>query len=438
MKKLFFLWSELTNSFWFVPMLIIVAALGLASTTIYLDQIIDFENVDYFKYFVTESADSARSVLSTISGAMIGVAGTVFSITLVALTLASSQFGSRLLRNFMHERLNQVVLGIYVSTYLYCLIILNVVKDNDGMLFIPSLSILIAIFAAVANIVLLIIFIHHISISIQADKVISDISESLTTNVESIFSEEIDEESISYSSEDIDSVIENYSNHKTVKSPRSGYLQYMQNDAILNFADENNILIITNHRPGNYLVKGEKIFDIYINSEDIDEKSLSNLDSNFIIGKSRTPQQDAEHAIHQMVEIACRALSPGINDPYTAITCIDNLSSTMCYLTKVKFPDKYRYDDDGNLRYVLRPLTYDGMLNASFLQIRQFAKGSPAVVIRLMEAMITIYQFTKFTVHQKAVCRHAKMILDLAESSFEDDHDLNDMKERSQIIFGED
>ncbi|WP_127846228.1 DUF2254 domain-containing protein [Psychroflexus aestuariivivens] len=434
MKKLAFIWSELTNSFWFIPILIILCALGLSAVSIYLDQLIDFNTVTYFKYFVTESADSARSVLSTISGAMIGVAGTVFSITLVALTLASSQFGSRLLRNFMHERLNQVVLGIYVSTYLYCLIILNVVKDNDGMQFIPSLSILISIFAAVANIVLLIVFIHHISVSIQADNVISDISESLTKNVEFIFSEEIEEDSISNPSEDVEAIIENYSKHTTVKSSESGYLQYMQNETLLNFAIENNILIITKHRPGNYLVKGEKIFDIYTNS-DIDQEAISNLNSNFITGKSRTPQQDAEHAIHQMVEIACRALSPGINDPYTAITCIDNLTSTMCYLTKVKFPEKYRYDDDGNLRYVLRPLTYEGMLNTSFLQIRQFSKGSPAVVIRLMEAMITIYQFTKFTEHQKVVCRHAQMILDLAESSFEDDHDLKDMKERSQIIF---
>ncbi|MFN2261698.1 MAG: DUF2254 domain-containing protein [Psychroflexus sp.] len=437
MKKLFFFWDELTNSFWFIPMLIIVAALGLASTSIYLDQIIDFENVDYFKYFVTESADSARSVLSTISTAMIGVAGTVFSITLVALTLASSQFGSRLLRNFMHERLNQVVLGIYVSTYLYCLIILNVVKDNDGLLFIPSLSILIAIFAAVANIVLLIIFIHHISVSIQADKVISDISESLTKNVESIFSEAIDEDSISHSFEDVDGIIEDYSKHTEVNCPKSGYLQYIDNEALLNFAIKNNFLIITSHRPGNYLVKGEKLYDIYANT-DFENKPISILKSNFIIGKSRSPQQDAEHAIHQMVEIACRALSPGVNDPYTAITCIDNLTSTMCYLTKVKFPNKHRYDEDENLRYVSRPLTYEGMLNASFLQIRQFAKGSPAVVIRLMEAMITIYQFTKFSIHREIVCKHAKMILNLAESSFEDIHDLDDLKDRSKIIFGKD
>ena len=146
MGKLRFLWEELMGSFWFIPILIILFSIGLASMLIYFDRTVDIESMGILRNILTESADSARSVLSTISGAMIGVAGTVFSITLVALTLASSQFGSRLLKNFMHERLNQVVLGTYVSTYVYCLIILNVVKDNDNEVFIPTLSILVANF----------------------------------------------------------------------------------------------------------------------------------------------------------------------------------------------------------------------------------------------------------------------------------------------------
>ncbi len=192
MGKLKFIWQELTGSFWFIPMLIILFSIGLASVLIFVDRAVDIRSIGYLNSILTESADSARSVLSTISGAMIGVAGTVFSITLVALTLASSQFGSRLLKNFMHERLNQVVLGTYVSTYVYCLIVLNVVKDNDAQVFIPTLSILVAIMAAIGNIVLLVIFIHSIASSIQADKVISDISISLRQNIERIFSEELD------------------------------------------------------------------------------------------------------------------------------------------------------------------------------------------------------------------------------------------------------
>lgn len=437
MNKIKFIWYELTGSFWFLPILIILFSIGLASGLIVLDRAVDFGSVVYLQQILTESADSARSVLSTISGAMIGVAGTVFSITLVALTLASSQFGSRLLRNFMHERINQIVLGTYISTYVYCLIVLNVVKDNSTETFIPALSILVAILAAVANIILLIVFIHHISMSIQADKVISDISASLMENIERIFSEEFEGEDIAtHQTENLAHYLKEFSYSKTLYSSKDGYLQYLYNQSLFEAAKTHDYLIVTYHRIGSYLVKNEPVLSIYSKSEFKDDSPVD-FSGNFILGNTRIPQQDAEHSIHQMVEIACRALSPGINDPFTAIACIDNLTSTLCYLTKVEFPSRYKFDDKHQLRYVFKPLTYQGMLDAAFLQIRQFSKGSPAVVIRLMEAMVTIYTFANRSTDKQAVKEHAEMILKVAEDSFEESHDLEDMRARSQKILND-
>ncbi|MBZ9626870.1 DUF2254 domain-containing protein [Psychroflexus sp. CAK57W] len=434
MSKIKFLWQELTGSFWFIPILIIIASIGLATLLIYIDRSVDVRSVKFLNYILTESADSARSVLSTISGAMIGVAGTVFSITLVALTLASSQFGPRLLKNFMHERLNQVVLGTYVSTYAYCLIVLNVVKDNEAQVFIPSLSILLAILAAIGNIILLIIFIHSISISIQADHVVSDISVTLMKNIERIFSEELEDEDPSFekNTKPLDHYLKDFSYSKTLQSSKSGYLQYLHNISLFEAAKANEYLIVSHYRVGGYIVKGEPIISVHSKTEFTEDSSID-FESNYVLGSSRTTQQDAEHSIHQMVEIACRALSPGINDPFTAISCIDNLTSTLCYLTRVKFPSKYKFDDD-KLRYAFKPLTFQGMLDAAFLQIRQFSKGSPAVVIRLMEAMIKIHDYTSHKIHKKAVKEHAEMVLKVAEDSFEESHDLEDMRERSRKI----
>ncbi|MGK2862818.1 MAG: DUF2254 family protein, partial [Chitinophagaceae bacterium] len=131
MKKLFFKWSELKATFWFIPVILILTSILLAISLVYLDGRINISNDGLGRFFFVNSSDSARSILSTISGAMMGVAGTVFSITLVALTLASSQFGSRLIKNFMYVRLNQIVLGAYISTYLYCLLVLNAVKEGN-------------------------------------------------------------------------------------------------------------------------------------------------------------------------------------------------------------------------------------------------------------------------------------------------------------------
>ncbi len=423
------------TSFWFVPILIITATIGLAVGLLYLDNLIDFQPSGIIQYVFTGSADSARSVLSTISGAMIGVAGTVFSITLVALTLASSQFGSRLLRNFMHEQLNQIVLGTYISTYVYCLIVLNTIKETDQISFIPTISVFVSIVAAVANIILLIVFIHHIAISIQADKVISDISDSMSKNINVLFPESIGEEPDPAAAPAVDALKAKFQYSHPIRSPKSGYLQYVDQQDIFNKAVDRDWFISLHYRPGDYLVKDLETGRVYA-QEKLEADALDPLKNAFIIGAVRTPQQDVEFSVHQMVEIAARALSPGVNDPYTAIACIDNLTSTMCHLTAVKFPSRYRYDEDKNLRVVAEVLTFEGMMNAAFNQIRQFAKGSPSVVIRLMEALIIIDEFVRNDRQKAAVRKHAEMVLRLAENSFEEENDLEDMRERSKQIVG--
>jgi uncharacterized membrane protein len=433
MKKLLFFWNELKSTFWFVPAMIILVTIAIAFLSIWIDSRVNFSPEGFGRYLFTGSADSARSILTTVAGAMIGVAGTVFSITLVALTLASSQFGPRLIRNFMYERLNQLVLGSYISTYVYCLVVLNTIKQSDQLLFIPSLSVLLALLAAVANIVLLIVFIHHIAVSIQADHVISDISESLSKNLKTLFPDLLGEEPGAAEEHDEEKVKSSYKFRQTLKSHRNGYLQYIDYDALIRIATDKSLLIELLFRPGDYLVEGIETGVIYTDTY-LEEEETRSMLSQFIIGKTRTHQQDAEHTIHQMVEIAARALSPGVNDPYTAIVCIDNLTASLCYLTKVKFPPKHRFDQDGHMRVIADVLSFEGMLNAAFNQIRQFAKGSPSVVIRLMEALAAIDQIARKTAHKEALRSHAAMVLNMAESSFDEPNDIRDLKLRSKLL----
>jgi uncharacterized membrane protein len=433
MKKLLFSWKELLATFWFLPVLIIAFSILLSIGLLYLDSLIVISHEGWGRTFLVHSSDSARSILSTISGAMMGVAGTVFSITLVALTLASSQFGPRLIKNFMYVRLNQVVLGSYISTYLYCLLVLNAIKDSDGYTFIPSISILAAILATIANIILLIIFIHQIAISIQADKVISDISGFISKQVETLFPEKMGDENESEESLDISAAISAYEKCISIKSPANGYVQYIDSEALIEIITHNNSLLELHYRPGDYLVKGMEIGRLFSNEseENNEHKKILNR---FIIGKTKTSQQDLEFSIDQMVEIAARALSPGINDPYTAITCIDNLTAVMSYLAQAKFPSKYRYDQEGNLRIIANTLDFEGVLDAAFNQIRQFSEGSTAVIIRLMEALITIHGFIKIERHQKAVIKHAEMVLRLGKQTINEKNDIHDLTKRANKL----
>ncbi|HSF54385.1 MAG TPA: DUF2254 domain-containing protein [Algoriphagus sp.] len=433
MKKLIFFWKELMATFWFLPVSILITSVLLAIGVVYVDNTVSISQEGWMRFFIVNSADSARTILSTISGAMIGVAGTVFSVTLVALTLASSQFGPRLIKNFMYVRLNQVVLGSYISTYLYCLIVLIAIKGSDDFTFIPSISILVAIFTAILNIILLIIFIHQIATSIQADMVVSDISNFISKQVKTLFPERMGDEKEADRDINSSAIISGYQNRFSITSPKMGYLQYIDGESLMEDIAKIDALFELNFRPGAFLVKGIEIGIIYSKGT-VNEKEIKKITSQFVIGETKTSQQDLEFSIHQMVEIADRALSPGVNDPFTAIACIDNLTGTLSYLVQAKFPSKYRYDSKGNLRVIADTLDFEGVLDASFNQIRQYAGGAPAVLIRMMESLTTIESFATENSRKKAIIRHAEMVFRMGKQTIAEKNDLEDLRKRGEKI----
>ncbi len=431
MKKLLFFWKELLATFWFVPIVLIVSSVVLSASLVMLDGSIEIPKQSWVRFFVVENAESARSILTTISGAMIGVAGTVFSVVLVALTLASSQFGPRLIKRFMYVRLNQIVLGSYIATYLYCLLILNAVKSMDEYNFIPSISILTAILFAAVNIILLIVFIHRIAVSIQADHVVSDIAEFLSNQTETLFPENMGDEKESTNEAPIDHIT--YSIKTVLKNRTSGYLQYISSDTLTSCLQKNDLILKLYYRPGDFLVTDQEIGILY-SKQGVDENVIQNILDEFVFGKLKTSQQDLEYSIQQMVEMALRAISPGINDPFTAITCIDHLSSTLSYLAKIEFPSENRYDDNENLRIVANSIDFEGLLDTSFNQIRQFSGSVPSVTIKLMEALNVILSFTTKDEHKQAIIKHANMILENGRKNFSEEYDIKVLESRAEKI----
>ena len=351
--RLLYFWDQILSSFWFFPLLLVFTAIGLAIGFVYVDSVISYTPNNTIRYFFSGSVDSARSVLTIVGGGMLGVASTVFSITLVALTLASSQYGSRLLRNFMHDRLNQFVLGTYIATFIYCLMVLRTVKSTEEVIFIPNISVLFAMLLALGNIFLLIIFIHHISMSIQADKIVSDISIQLHKSIDTLFPYELGKEQELDQNEKVENRKKELPSTSSVICNQTGYLQALDEDGLMKTAKSHDLLVQLDLNPGDFVIKNQTLLKVF--SKDECEYSLmEKLHSYFLFGERRTPIQDSEFAIHQMVEIASRALSPGINDPYTAITCIDKLTSVICKLSAVSFPSAYRFDKDEQLRIIVK------------------------------------------------------------------------------------
>ncbi|HSJ69080.1 MAG TPA: DUF2254 domain-containing protein [Anditalea sp.] len=423
------IWEQLKTSFWFIPVVIVVVAIFGSMLLINIDSTYHVEPEGFLGLFITEDVESARQILSTIAGAMLNVTGVVFSITLVALTLASSEFGSRLLRNFMNDRLNQVVLGTYIATFIFCILILRVVKGVEDNDFIPNISIFVAIIISVANIFLLIAYIHHIAISIQADYIITDVGKNLRSSLKTLYPNQIGDENLEQSEVFLKEHIDKIPLKILVPNPKSGYLQVINGESLLSIAKKNNLILESDHRPGDLIVKDMTLVKVH-SEKALDEKSFKKISDAFIIGENRTPTHDAEFSIHQLVEIIARALSSGINDPFTAITALDKLTSNLSELASNRFASGFRFDDEGHLRMILNPLTFEGMVNASFNQVRQYSTSNPAVLIRLMESLFTIKQFTRDHTRLKVLRKHADMTMRAGENAFTETEDIKDLRRR--------
>ena len=407
----------------------------MAFSMVILDRDLHVESLRFYGFMYAVSPEGARSVLSTIAGSMMTVAGVTFSITIVALNLASSQFGPRLLRNFMEDRSTQFVLGTFVSSFIYCLLVLRSVYTVGQNTFVPSFSVTFAVILAFLNVGVLIYFIHHIATSIQADHIIATVSRELHRSIRRIFADEIKEESGNIIGPIAELQKENIAHFHTHSLPShdNGYVQAINVASLLHTAMKNELLIHSTVRTGQFVVTGGTLA-VVSSEEELADNLIGQITEAFIIGDQRTSKQDPEFSIDQLVEVAVRALSPGINDPHTAIDCIDQLGSALCLLAGREMPGENRFDDEGKLRLVVKPFTFGGMLNASFDQIRQYGWKSVAVTIRLLEMLTMISGQTRRPAQRKALHRQANMILRTSREALPEQNDRDDVLQRYQIL----
>jgi uncharacterized membrane protein len=406
--RLFKTWEEISNSYWFLPAVMAGMAILLSFLTIYLDDQFKDDVIDQLGFLWTGGPEGARGLLETVAGSMITVAGVTFSITMVALSLASSQFGSRLLRSFMADRGNQVVLGTFTSTFIYCLMVLRTVRSAEGDEFVPYISVSLALLFALASLGVLIYFIHHAAQMMQDQYVIAEVAIDLLGTIERIFPEGA---GLVLQDENPETLQDFPDQGDEVLASTSGYLQAIENDTLLHLARDNDLVLKILHRPGHFIVKGTPLVEVYP-AQRIGKEIHQRMLRLFIIGRQRTQTQDVEFAIEQLVEVAIRSLSTGINDPYTAIACIDWLGAALTHMAAKDFPSPYRYDAFSRLRLVFEnPVTFEGVVDAAFNQIRQYSGDSVAVRIRLLETIARIAQQAKDE-HRVVLSRHAEMIQD--------------------------
>lgn len=392
-SRLRYLLDRLLTSYWFVPAGMVATAIVFAALTVRLDM--RWQAHGPALAWLLVDGDNASQVLAVIAGSMISITGVVYSMTLVALSLAASQYGAKLLRQFMKARANQVVLGTFTGTFVYSVLVLRMVNLRYGELdgLVPHISTHVAIAGALVSLACLIYFIHTMSRAMQAEALIAAVAG------------ELDEAVVRWTPQK-DSEPEPRDGPDTgcsgmpsgdalpfcVTARCSGYVQSVDYRGLADLCAEHDLICEVLLQPGSFVIEGERIMRYGSAAAGAlvgtpDETQSENLHAALIIGGVQTPVQDIEYSIDQLVQLALRALSPGINDPMTAMTCIDWLVSSLVKISgRGSLPPCYR-DAEGVVRVLARPATTDELADRALDPIRQYGCEAPQLTLHAVERL---------------------------------------------------
>ena len=376
------------DSYWFVPTISLFVATALAFALIELDARLDFPLGERFPRLFGASAGAARGTLTAIATSMITVAGVVFSVTVVALSLAASTYSPRVLRTFMHDRPPQFAFGVFVGVFVYCLIVLRTVRggEDEGS-FVPTVSVLAALLLALASAWVLVYFIHHVALSIQVSTIIERIAVETRGAIDRLFPQSLGAGDDDGDGDDVSA--DDRFDWQPVPARRSGYIVGIDTDRLIAFARGRGAVLRMDLGVGEFAIEGQPLASLSgarrrgtDADADADADALADI---YTVAGERTIDQDAEYGVQQLVDVATRALSPGVNDPGTAMRCIDQLSTVLVRMAARRLPSRRRLED-GELRLLATGPTFDGMVQLTFEPLARYGSGKTEVLASLERA----------------------------------------------------
>jgi len=414
-------WQRLTGSLWFVPSIITVGAALLAVALIEAESLVGDEVLEDFPRLFGAGAESSRSMLAAIAGSMITVAGVTFSITVVAVSQASSQYTPRILRNFMRDRASQVVLGVFVGIFVYCLIVARTVRGDEELRFIPSLAVLGAFLLAVVAMGFLVYFIHHIAGTLEAGSILARVSRETVASVDRLFPDEVG------AAPGAGPPAGEPPDWTAIASAKTGYLQSVDADGMLRLAERHGTVIRMERGIGDFVVQGTLIASVA--GPETDDLAAA-VNGVYTVSAYRSVYQDAEFGIRQMVDIALKALSPGVNDSTTAVTSVDHIGAVLVRLARRRIEPGHRLDEHGALRVIAVGPSFESLLAAALDEIRQNAGGNASVLARLLRTLAEVAACTADPARRALLLHHGERILRAAEAGIPDEEDRREVRAR--------
>jgi uncharacterized membrane protein len=389
------IWVAVRDSLWFLPAVLTLLAAILAIGLVQFEAAYEPTLWEGGHWLVGGSVDGARAVLSTIAGSLITVTGVVFSVTIVALQLASSQFTPRILRNFIADRSNQLVLGVFIATFTYTLLVLRVVRSiEEGEEFVPQLAVSLAIIFALVSIGFLIHFIHHAARSMQASVILDRVSTAALEQVRRLFPVEVGEaEGEAPAHEELPSAAA-----QVVVAVNEGYLQAVDGTSLFQLGQRQRMLVQMAQPLGTFILAGAPLARVWADG-DLADDVQQEIRKAFILGAQRTPEQDLEFHLLEISDMAVKALSAGINDPTTAKHAIDRLTQVLLALGKRRPPAPLR-TKSGTVHFIAQPLTFETAVEVSFGPILHFGRDNPSVVQKLRRAIDSLQELLSAERHE--------------------------------------
>ena len=409
--------GALVDTFWIIPGLMVLCGVLLAIGLVSLDRsgVVPPALLDS-AWLYNGGGTGARTLLGAVVSSTIGVAGTVFSITIAALSLAAGQMGPRLLRNFTKDRGNQITLGTYLGTFSYALMVLRSVRTQSEGEFVPHVSLSVGILLAFVCVATLVFFVNHMAGRINVDTVIELVSRDVSAAMARLATDASGPAAPSPST---------WSDAEAVADPRRGYLQQLDAEGLASWASEHGTSIRLLARPGDYVFPGAPIALAIPKVEGI-EAAVQDATA---LGPQRVSSADLEFAVRQLVEVAVRALSPGINDPHTAMSVLERLGAALCEISTKHLPSGVSINE-GRVVLMVPSVDYDGLTDAMFHMIRQNADGSAAVLIRMLEVLTAVVSCETRPDRAASLQRHADLVLADGERTIETPADLDDLRKR--------
>ncbi len=410
-------WVDVNASYWFYPAIFSGLAAILAFVTVYIDRAWAAEYLSQVDWLSPARPDGARNTLTVIAASMIGVASTVFSITIAAVAYASGTYGPRLLTNFMEDRGNQLSLGTFIATFVYAVMVLRVVRSEGEQAttvadavstiapgFVPQLSLLVATVMVSIAVAVLVYFLNHIPSSIRINTVLEGIGERLIHDLKRRFP---DDDDCAELGERPDG--------DAITARVSGYVQIIDFSTLDDIAKVCGGMIVLNVRTGDF-VHPDMTFAKVAGGE-WDNDAIKDIRNCFSMGGRRTPTQDLEFLLDELVEIALRALSPGINDPFTAITAMHWLGAATGEIARrdlTRGPEQDHYSCDRVL-----PLADDftHFLARGFGGIRASAAGSPLAAKNFLDCLFASATASSSQLRRDAIATEGTLLLNQARET---------------------